>query len=233
MINIAVVEDNEQDAAQLCAFIDEYAEKNGLAVKVSRFSDAVSFLDGTRGAFDLIFMDILMPGMDGMRAAQRLRASDRWAKLIFVTNMAQYAIRGYEVGALDFVVKPVRYPSFAFKFRRAVELATRRRRRSVWLQTASGSVRLDTAEILYVEVQGHRLVYHTIEGDLELWGTMKSARELLEPAGFALCNVCYLVNLERVTRLDGEMAYVDDVPLKMSRGRRKPFVDALTRSMGE
>lgn len=232
MLRVAIVDDERDVRADLARMVERYGRENGVELVVTELQDGSELVD-ERPEPDIVLLDIEMGDVDGLSAAHALRDAGVTSQIIFVTNMAQYAIRGYEVGALDFVVKPVRYPSFAFKFRRAVELATRRRRRSVWLQTASGSVRLDTAEILYVEVQGHRLVYHTIEGDLELWGTMKSARELLEPAGFALCNVCYLVNLERVTRLDGEMAYVDDVPLKMSRGRRKPFVDALTRSMGE
>lgn len=210
--------------------VERYATESCVELAVSTYGDGLGVCSADPEP-DIILLDIEMPEVDGMKAARRLRAAGVSAQILFVTNMAQYAIKGYEVGALDFLVKPVRYPVLAFKLRRAVELAERRRHRTVWVHATSGPVRLSTRKIIYVEVRGHRLVYHTTEGDLELWGTMRSAAELLAPLGFALCNVCYLVNLDHVTRLDGDTVYVGDVPLKMSRGKRKAFVDELTRSM--
>ena len=99
------------------------------------------------------------------------------------------------------------------------------------LETKDGFVRLDAADILYVEVRGHRLTYHTTRGDIELWGTMKAAAEQLSGRGFAACNACYLVNLERVDGLSGEHVSVGGAQLKMSRGKARDFTDALTRSM--
>ena len=173
-----------------------------------------------------------MSQVDGMDAAHELRRRGVGAQIVFVTNMAQYAIRGYEVGAFDFVVKPVEYPVFAFKFKRVLEAVRSRRRDLVNLETKDGFVRLDAADILYVEVRGHKLTYHTAHGPVEVWGTMKAATAELEPLGFAACNACYLVNLDRVTGLSGEYVRVGEESLKMSRGKSRDFVDALTRSMG-
>ena len=91
---------------------------------------------------------------------------------------------------------------------------------------------MDATDILYVEVRGHKLTYHTTRGPIEIWGTMKAAAAELEPLGFAACNACYLVNLDHVTGLSGEYVRVGEESLKMSRGKSRDFVDALTRSMG-
>ena len=232
MLRVAIVDDEPVAREDLARMVARYAEENLIELSVTELSDGAELVAASPEP-DIVLLDIEMGEVDGMAAAHALRDAGVNSQIIFVTNMAQYAIKGYEVGALDFVVKPVRYPVFAFKFRRAVDAASRRRRRRVTVETKDGLVRLESGEILYVEVSGHRLVYHTSSGDLELWGTMRAAAETLEPSGFALCNVCYLVNLDRVTRLDGDTVYVGDVALKMSRGKRKAFVDALTRSMGE
>lgn len=211
--------------------VGRFAHETGVSISVTLLEDGAQLVR-LEPPPDIVLLDIEMDEVDGMKAARLLRRAGSEAQIIFVTNMAQYAIKGYEVSALDFMVKPVRYPSFAFRFSRAVELALQRSRTRVALDTRDGFVRVDVASISYVEVRGHRLVYHTTsEGDLELWGTIKAAAAQLEPYGFMLCNACYLVNLDRVTRLEGEYVIVGDTPLKMSRSRRKPFLDALTRAM--
>lgn len=230
MLRVAVVDDEPATREELVGMVERYAEENDVRLAAVAAADGADLL-AMDPAPDIVLLDIEMDEVDGMKAARMLRRAGCTAEIVFVTNMAQYAIKGYEVGALDFVLKPVRYPVFAFKFARAVELAASRRSRRVVVETKGGVVRLDASEILYVEVRAHRLVYHTTEGPLELWGTMKSAASELEPLGFALCNACYLVNLDHVTRLEDGFATVGGASLKVSRGRAKAFADALARSM--
>lgn len=93
--------------------------------------------------YDIVFMDIQLPDMDGMTASRRLRALDRDVILIFVTNMANYAVSGYEVDALDFIVKPVSYFPFTVKPERALgRLDGNAGGESVLLSTAEGAVRV-------------------------------------------------------------------------------------------
>ena len=107
MAKIAVVEDNDAMRAQLCGFIAQYAQESGHQLDVTAFSDGAQLVEPYRPGFDIIFLDIEMPTLGGMPTAERIRRQDPDVVLVFVTNMAQYAIRGYEVDALDFVLKPV------------------------------------------------------------------------------------------------------------------------------
>lgn len=123
MVNVAIVEDEDAAAAILSNCLDKYAsaKREGVEFSVCRYHDAVSFLENYRSRFDIVFMDIQLPDLDGMEAAKKLRRLDSSVTLIFVTNMANFAVRGYEVDALDFIVKPVEYFSFALKLDRALE----------------------------------------------------------------------------------------------------------------
>lgn len=127
MINIAIVEDDNDVVAQLKEYIARYMGENDMDYHVETFGSAESFLFGGADSFDIILMDIQLPEMDGMSAVKELRKTNELVVVVFVTSLAQYALKGYEVGATDFMVKPLNYYGFALKFRRAVTAAGRNR----------------------------------------------------------------------------------------------------------
>ena len=95
MINIAIVEDDDSAALILRDYFTYYQEKNDIQFDITRFNDALSFLSDRRVLYDIILMDIELPNLNGMDAALKLREFDKESVLIFVTNMAQFAVKGY------------------------------------------------------------------------------------------------------------------------------------------
>lgn len=138
MPRIAVVDDQPDMRQQLCSMIDQYSRENNCMLEVTAFSDGAQIITNYCKGFDIIFLDIEMPELGGMDAAERIRTVDPDVVLVFVTNMAQYAIRGYEVDALDFVLKPVNYYQFSTKLARALQRVQRRKGGQIALQTAGG-----------------------------------------------------------------------------------------------
>lgn len=108
MIKIAIVEDCEQDLECIRRYLHQYAEEHRCAFHIASFSDGMSF-DSEDEVFDIVFMDIRMPHMNGLETAERLRKRDKKTCIIFLTNMAKLAIKGYQVDALNFIVKPINY----------------------------------------------------------------------------------------------------------------------------
>ena len=229
MLRVAIVDDEAEVRSELAGMVARFSEEKGEQIVATCYDDGKEFLS-SGATEDIVLLDIEMDEVNGMDTARVLRKAGITSEIIFVTNMAQYAIKGYEVSAIDFIVKPVRYTSFSFKFGRAVEAASRKKRSRISVETREGLRYVDTADIVYVEVMGHKLIYHGLKGTFEAWGTMKAACAALEPFGFALCNACYLVNLSRVVNVGQDMVTVEGGDeLKMSRGRKKSFIDALTR----
>lgn len=227
MIRIAIVEDEESAANALREFLERYQKDGEEGFQITWFQDAVSFLAPYRG-FDLVFMDISMPYMDGMAVALRLRQIDAQTVLIFVTNMAQYAVQGYEANALDFVIKPLVYSDFVFKMKRALNTIRAGRGREIVLQLASGLQRINSNELVYVEIRGHTLIYHLLDQNIETRGTIAKAEEQLNEWGFLRCNNCYLVNPRHIEWVRGYVVKVSGEELQISHPRRKEFMRGLS-----
>ena len=173
MIKIAIVEDEAMYAKQLEEFLHQYEAENHEAFDITIYSDGDQIVNKYKSQFDIILMDVEMKFMDGMSAAEEIRKMDSEVVIIFITNMAQYAIRGYAVDALDYVLKPVSYFAFSQRLNRAIERMKKREEKVIMVNIKGGMVRINIANIYYIESQGHTLILHTILGDYETTGKMK------------------------------------------------------------
>lgn len=233
MIKIAIVEDEELYAKQLNEYLRQYERENGEAIKVTIYSDGDRIVDKYQSQYDIILMDIEMKFMDGMSAAEEIRKIDTEVVIIFITNMTQYAIRGYAVNALDYVLKPVSYFALSQRLNRAIGRMRKRESKMIMVNMKGGIVRLNIANIYYIESQGHTLILHTILGDYETSGTMKEMEGKLLDMNFCRGNKGYLINLQHVDGISDGCAIVKDERLILSRARKKEFMEALTKYWGE
>ena len=232
MPRIAVVDDQPDMRQQLCSMIDQYSRENNCMLEVTAFSDGAQVITNYCKGFDIIFLDIEMPMLGGMPTAERIRRQDPDVVLVFVTNMAQYAIRGYEVDALDFVLKPVSYYQFSTKLERALQRIQRRRGGQVALQVSGGVQLLDTDDILYLETRDRLLHYHTATDTWSVRGSLLKAEKDLAAYHFARCNQCYLVNLRHVRGVQDDLVQVGEERLEISRRQRTAFLAALAAYVG-
>lgn len=230
--HVAIVEDSPAEAELLRSYFARFTKEHGVEFTLTCFASGEEFLNKYRPAYDLVLMDIGLPGHNGMETAAALRERDRSVTLIFVTNMAQFAVKGYEVDAFDFVVKPVGYSNFALKLQRALNKLDTRRDSEVLVTLSDSMVRLSASQIKYIEISGHRMVYHTTDGELYAYGNLKEVEASLGGGMFARCNNCYLVNLNYVRAVQGHTVTVGTDELQISRPRRKAFIQALNDYLG-
>lgn len=231
MTRIAIVEDEPAVAQQIEQYTKKYLTEHNIQGETACFADGMALAEGYRPLWDIIFLDIEMPQLDGMSAAQYIRQKDPTVILIFITNMARYAIKGYEVGALDFVLKPVNYAQFAMKLRRALEQAAQRVRHSIIVSVGGEQRRIVTEQLLYIEVRGHWLSMHLSDEVIEISGSLQQMEEKLAGQPFVRSSNSYLVNLRYVKNMRRDAVTLGAEELPLSRGRRAEFLQKLSDYM--
>ena len=234
MGKLAIVEDTAEERAALVSCLETYRRKMHENISWICFENAYDFLE-SREHFDIVFFDIMLPGMNGMEAAEKLREYDSDIIIVFTTNMTSFAVKSYEVDALDYILKPISYERVEFKLTKALNLIRARGETSVTINNEDGKmIRISSGQIYYVEVTGHKLAYYTEKGVFCEKGSLSQLSEVLEHYNFARCNACYLVNLRYIFAVDGyflEMKNGDR--LKISQPKKKEFVGKLANYMGQ
>lgn len=233
MVSVAIVEDDKAALLLLADYLDKYGKEHQIEIKTYRFSDAVSFLEGYRPIYDIVFMDIRMPYINGMDAAIKMREIDGSVSLVFVTNMAQYAPQGYEVSAKGFLIKPVTYYSFYTLMDKIIRTTVRDKDSEMVVHIKEGLKVVPHSDIQYIEVIGHTLRIVTEKAVLETTGNLVNIEKLLPGDKFVRCNSGYLVHLKFVKGIKGNVVQVGNDFLTISRSRKKSFTYSLLSYFGD
>ncbi len=233
MISVALVEDTREDMQQFQTAFDAYRQNDENEWSLNFFETGRDFLDRFSGQYDLIFLDIELPDMNGIDIGHEIRKKDTRVVLVYLTKMGQFAINGYEVDAADYILKPLDEKIFPVKMKKIVRRVFQSKPSCFTVPVNGGKRLIESDQILYVEVLKHDLTYHTTSGSYTERGTLKSAEALLRSACFVRLSNCYLVNMSHITGVDKFTLMLDHgETLQISRSRKREFSDTFSRYLG-
>ncbi len=233
MYRTLLVEDEAEEAQRLSELLRRYGQAHGVEFKITWHTSAMEMLSD-KGHYDLCLLDIEMPGINGMEAAQLLRTFDQDIPIIFVTNLAKYAVKGYEVGAIGFILKPVTYGNLKLSLDRALRAVNQATGRTVTVTTEDGIRVIPLRDLVYIEVTKHRLTYHLVDDDpIDARGSLVQIEEELSDAPIVRVSKSCLANMDKISLVrSAEIQMCDGSLLRVSRTHKREVVDKVTDYLG-
>lgn len=218
MIRVAICDDDRSVLQELQGFMERYRERQELVH--TSFCSSLELLAGIErgGRFDILFLDILMPGQNGIEAAVEIRRHDSNVKIVFLTDSAEFAIQSYEVDAFFYQLKPLRWEDFSRVMDSALEQCCQEQENSLILQCREGITRMELRRLEFCEVIHRTLLFHLTSGKvLESTGSMEElAKKLLPYGNFFRVHRSYIVNLDYVQSISYRavtMASLAEIPI--------------------
>lgn len=230
-IRIAIVEDSIEDLDNCLSLLNLYSKEKHINFDIQTFSSGDAFLLRFKSQFDFIILDINLLAMDGIEVAKNIRKKDEEVIIMFATNLAKYATNGYEVDAIDFVLKPLSYASFYLKLDRVMNRINKKDDSSIIVTFGGGFNKVSLNDILYIEVISHNIIFHLTNGEnITTSGTLKKYEEELRRKWFIRCNSCYLVNAHKIKRVEKlDIHLVNNEIIAISHPKRKSFMESFKR----
>lgn len=230
MFRVAVVEDNDNDRNNLLSKIKKYEEEFGVKFDIVTFNNGFNFMDKFLPIFHLVFLDINMPGINGMDAAEQIRKVDGKVAICFTTSLAQYAIKGYEVSAIDFILKPVEYSRVKNVINKTYKDFESGNDNQILIKTSNSFSMVSLDDIQYVVADDHIIIYHTASKEYESWDTLKNVESKLPAPRFYRLSRSVILNLDHTVGVsrNGDVVMKCGEVFQIPRGKKASFIQAVS-----
>lgn len=244
MIRAAFCDDDLLTLNEMKALFDGYCADNQQEIECTEFHSPLELLaeieKGTH--FDILFLDVIMPGQNGMNVAREIRQNDRTVKIIFLTSSSEFAVESYTVDAFFYYVKPIKAEDFRRLMDSALSQCEKEKQGSLILRCKNGITRIALEKLIYCEVTGRTLIFHMENGvNLESIGSLDElSSELarygsfLRPHRSFLINMDYiqsisykaitLDNLEKIPIPHGKCSEIKNLYLEYASNRKQAFI---------
>lgn len=234
MLHIAICDDEKNFVAYLTGLLNQYAAETGEEIKITAYYDGLELIEKYDTTIELIFLDIQMRLVNGLRAAERIRQMDEKVGIIFLTSLAQYGLEGYKYKADDYIIKPIRYVRLKDELTQWIAKHKSDAAPFIVIANDNGRYKIMLKELRYIETSSRKLLFHTGQEAITCYKTMREMEKQLGSQDFVRCHSGYLVNMyyiKRIEKLDIILTTGEHLPI--SQPKRKEFMERLTDYWGD
>ncbi len=230
MIRVAIVDGNKQHYKVLANALGKMLfEVDDYEIEYYRCGEDL-LLQNALSSIQLIFLEIHLPGMNGLETARQIRLADKKVDLIFCTEAAEYIGEGYRYHAFDFLIKPFSMGRLQDVMGRYIEERHYRPMDFLNITIQRNTIQLPIHQIIYLESALRKIIVHMPKDDIEFYGKLNTIEELLPPASFIRCHQSYLVNRQYVQQINSQkLVLIGGEELPVSRSYLKKMQQALTQ----
>lgn len=233
MVAVAVCDDSKKTVDSIKENIEAYGRDSQKEIRVFSYYSGEELLDSYKCNIDILFLDIRMPGMDGVSVAERIRQKDKKVIIIFVTSLVQYALDGYRVNASNYIIKPVSRKRLNMELKRWIGELGKKEEPFITIHNDGGDYKILLKSIRYIETYRRNLMVHTDKTDILCYWKLKDMEVKIGQYGFARSHASYLVNLfyvENIKKLDLMLATGEILPI--GKSKKKAFMEQLGKYWG-
>lgn len=240
MIKVGLCDDIIDFNKKMENHIERYGEENHIEVKINSYgSGSQLLLNFQKGKFDIIFLDVSMPVLDGFETAEQIRCMDENVSIVFCTSYytISNAGKGFKVAAEDFLAKPLLYKKVENILDKVYKRKLLRAEEKLFLKCQDGLITLQISDIIYIQTRNKLLILHTISGDVESNQRMGELEKRLSKKLFFRCHNSYIVNFDYVEGFQNDNVFikcknhqVKEIPV--SKYKKEEFMRAFARYVG-
>ena len=224
MIKIAFCDDDMEVLHQMNELLDRYRVERNEDITYAAFQSPFELLTEIEKGIrpDILFLDVVMPGQNGMDVAKEIRQYDTNMKIIFLTSSPEFAVESYSVGAYFYQLKPIWEESFFRLMDAVLAECEKKKKNSLILRSKDGITRIDLQQLEYCEVLGRKLLFHLENGAvLESAGSLDDlAGQLMQYSNFFRPHRSFLVNMEYIQNISSRsIKMVNDAEIPLPHGK--------------
>lgn len=224
MIKIAFCDDDMEVLHQMNELLDRYRVERNEDITYAAFQSPFELLTEIEKGIrpDILFLDVVMPGQNGMDVAKEIRQYDTNMKIIFLTSSPEFAVESYSVGAYFYQLKPIWEESFFRLMDAVLAECVKKKKNSLILRSKDGITRIDLQQLEYCEVLGRKLLFHLENGAvLESAGSLDDlAGQLMQYSNFFRPHRSFLVNMEYIQNISSRsIKMVNDAEIPIPHGK--------------
>lgn len=224
MIKIAFCDDDMEVLHQMNELLDRYRVERNEDITYAAFQSPFELLTEIEKGIrpDILFLDVVMPGQNGMDVAKEIRQYDTNMKIIFLTSSPEFAVESYSVGAYFYQLKPIWEESFFRLMDAVLAECEKKKKNSLILRSKDGITRIDLQQLEYCEVLGRKLLFHLENGAvLEGAGSLDDlAGQLMQYCNFFRPHRSFLVNMEYIQNISSRsIKMVNDAEIPIPHGK--------------